>query len=263
MMAAEMPPATADEGEVLETLPARREAPLTASQEPTSIEQLLSRAIDKGTSVEALEKLVTLYERMDDRRRAAEFFEALAGFQQECPPIPRSSASKPSTNRSGTGFQFRYAALEQIAETIGPHLYKHGLSYTWDTTFSDKMVHATCVLRHRNGHAITANFSCPVDASAHMNPMQQFASSRGYACRYALIQVLGLSTADDKAIEDIPDASKITRDQMETLWTLIEETKSVTAMFLKYMKIERLEDMLQTDYQRAVSALEAKRRRPQ
>src|SRR6267378_2309092 len=139
------------------------------------IQGLMQSLIDKGGGVEAIRELVILHREEQDRAAAREFAADFAEFQATCPPIPRTSKSKKGATESGAraSFEFTYASLDEIADTVRPHLHQHGFSYTWDATVTDNIVTATATLRHRNGHSITASFACPVDSSAHMNPMQK------------------------------------------------------------------------------------------
>ena len=82
-----------------------RSTPLARTdQGPDQIAQLLQVAIDKNISVEAMEKLVELHERVSARQAASEFAAAMAEFQAECPSIPKTSTAKIVT-QSGAGYE--------------------------------------------------------------------------------------------------------------------------------------------------------------
>src|SRR5690606_8674966 len=112
---------------------------------------LLARAVEAGASVEALERLVALKERVDAEQARRAYFEALAAAQEEMPEVPKSRTAQIAT-RSGASYSYRYAALEDITRTIRPILRKHGLSYAWDVTQGENALVVTCVLRHVDGH---------------------------------------------------------------------------------------------------------------
>lgn len=243
-----------------ERMPAKRdgEALVERQGEVPTIERLLAAAIDKGTSVEGLEKLVTLYERMADRRAASEFAGALAEFQAACPPIPKTSRANILT-KSGVRIEYSYAELDEIAATAGPHLHRLGLSYTWDSEVSaDRIVTGTCTLRHHNGHSITAKFSAPIDAGGVMNETQKVSAALSYAKRQALIQVLGLTTTEPDS--DVVTVDKITAEQKASLRALLQETRSDVDKFMVWMRVGSIDNILQSDYGRAVAALEQKRK---
>ena len=63
-------------------------APITPAP---SIEATIAKLADKGDpqSVEVLERLIALQERMEDRRATRAFFDALGKFQEERPTLTR------------------------------------------------------------------------------------------------------------------------------------------------------------------------------
>jgi len=228
-----------------------------------SLQSLMATLIEKGGDAAgiaaALKDLVGLYREEQDRAAAREFAADFAEFQTECPAIPRTTSSNKSATQQGTSssFEFKYASIDEVADGVRPHLHKRGFSYTWDVVVSDKnIVTATCTLRHRNGHSISASFACPVDASAHMNPMQKVASARGYACRYALVQVLGLTTTEVDTDVRPENVEKITSNQMDNLHARLSDTKADFGKFLSYVGASSLGEITQAQYRRGLAALE-------
>jgi hypothetical protein len=215
---------------------------------------LIQMAVDKGVPVETMEKLTALYVQAADRRAREEFAQALADFQAECPPIAKGSLAQ-----IGSKFSFRYAELDQIAETIRPFLHKRGLSYTWDSETTDKAVRVKCILRHANGHSIDASFQAPIDARESMSGPQRVASTLTYARRQALVQVLGITTADPD--DDARPAGTITDDQAATIQSLIDEVGADREKFLRFLGASAVSEIRAYDYNRAVKALESKRGR--
>lgn len=245
--------------------------PITGSQtavivreDGASVADLLRLAVDKlggegaPAVVEALEKLVALHERVEAKRAAGEFASAMAAFQQTCPSIPRSSTAKIVT-KSGSSYSYRYAELDQIAEIVKPFLGEAGMFYSWDTEDQGDKVKCTCILRHSNGHMVSSTFSCPTDSKADMSGAQRNGSAVTYAKRQSLIQVLGLTTCDPDT--DGADHAKITKHQAMTIETLIADSGADEAKFLQFMGVAQIGDIPISGMQRAVNALDAKRRR--
>jgi len=221
---------------------------------PSAIIDLLQVAIEHNLPVEALERLQALHERVSDRAAAIEFARELAGFQEECPPIVKRSTAKVMT-RGGVSYSYKYAELDQIARTVRPLLARRGFSYTWDSDVRDKAVHCVCILRHVNGHFEKANFSAPVESAAGMSEQQKHASALTYARRQALVQVLGLTTTDPDTDGGNPEP--ISQEQADDLRALIEQAGAKLTRFLKWAKIERLEDLPARDYESAVNTVRA------
>jgi hypothetical protein len=224
---------------------------------PTDITALLTKAVEKNLPVETLERLVALHERVSDRAAAAEFAGALADFQAECPAVAKTSTAKILTN-SGSSFSYNYADLSQIAKTVRPLLHARGFSYSWDSEMKDKMLVCICTLRHINGHREKASFTSPVESKAGMSEQQKFAAALSYAKRMALIQVLGITTADPDTDGANPEV--ITHEQAEELRVLADEVGADTVKFLGYLGYPTFEEIRRTDFNSARTALESKRK---
>lgn len=221
---------------------------------------LLARAVEAGASVEALERLVALKERVDAEQARRAYFEALAAAQEEMPEIPKKRTAQIAT-RSGGSYSYRYAALEDITRTIRPILRKHGLSYAWDVTQAEGALIVTCVLRHVDGHEERASFPVPIDSGARMSAAQANGAALTYGRRQSLIAVLGLTTADDDVDgADVGAPSdRITRQQAADLDALIDEVGADRQKFLAWAGVERIEDLPADRYATAVRMLERKR----
>jgi len=240
------------------TMPATSaEAILPPSRDRDSALDLLRSAVDRGVPVEVLERLNALYEQIRAREAAMEFAAAIARFQAQCPSIPKSSRAK-ITTKAGMRYSYTYAELDEIASTIRPLLEECRLSYTWDCTLDAEVVRCVCTLRHAAGHAITATFAAPVDATSSMSGPQRVASALTYARRQSLVQVLGLTTTEPD--NDAAATATITGEQVAQLEALIEQSDADRVRFLRYMEVEDLDAIRATDFAAAVAALEAKRR---
>lgn len=223
---------------------------------------LMKIALEKGT-VDSLEKLVALAERVENRNAAREFGDAKARFQSMCPPIRKTSTMKVVSKRTGTERVTPFAALDEIARTVGPHLHSLGLSYSWDSVVEAGFITVTCTLRHLNGHSERATFKCPVDGQESMSEPQKYASTLTFARRYSLIEILGLTTCDaddDAAKKPKAGTGRINPERVADLEALLEEVKADRVKFLAYMNVEAVEEIAPADYSKAVKALEAKRR---
>ncbi len=226
------------------------------SEQP-QVMQLLQAAVDKEVSVETLERLVALHERVSDRQAAQEFAVAVADFQRACPPIPKTSTAKIAT-KGGVRYEYTYAELDQIARVIGPLLHARGLSYSWDCEVREGMLKCICTVTHTAGHTKTGAFMCPIDERAQMSGPQQYASSLTFAQRKSLSQVLGLSTTDKDNDDVEPQA--ITNEQVTLLRELMGESGADEGKFLAYMGVDALADINDDSFEAAVAGLEAKLR---
>ena len=227
---------------------------------PAQVLALMTQAVEKGMPVETMESLQRMYHSEQDRQAAREFADAMAQFQATCPAIPKSSTAKVTSKRTGSTFSYTYAELDQIAETVKPHLHGLGLSFSWDSAFTEKMVTATCTLRHRNGHATVSHFSCPTDSESAMSGQQQHAAALTFAKRQSLIAVLGLTTTEPD-VENAASAERIGPNQEALLDALIGEVGADKPKLLKWLGVTALAELPTADYQRAINALETKRKK--
>jgi len=221
----------------------------------TDITQLLHKALDKDATVETLERLVALEERISMRRAAMEFADALAKFQKDCPPVPKKS--KADFSAAGSRVRYSYAELADIAKHIAPYLHPVGLSYTWDSTHDESSMTTVCTLRHVNGHSTSSTFSAPLESRAGMSPQQKYGSAGSYGRRQSLVQVLGLTTCDPD--DDAPSTETISESEAADLRALAVEVGADEKKFLVYMGVGKYEDIRAVDHRKAVVALEAKR----
>ena len=245
----------------LEPAPA---APLVPD-DGAAVRTLLTLAVEKNLDLDKLERLVSLQERVMDRQAAAEFFAAMAEFQAAVPPIRKTSVAKFVT-KGGATASYSYAELDEIARTVNPILAKVGLSYSWDSTVKEAGVMVcTCTLRHRAGHAVTAQFGSKIEGSPLMSGHQATAATLTYARRQSLVQVLGLTTCDpdtDGADDGRGDEEAITEEQAANLAALMDEVAETLnrPAFFKYYGIEKVAELRARDYADAVRSLERKRK---
>ena len=265
---------TAAEPEVMPPAVASQEHAGTALKVPAGLDPAMARlmeiALEKGT-VESLERLVALSERVEGRRAAQEFAAAKADFQSACPPVKKSSTAK-ITTKAGGSYSYAYAELDEIARTVGPHLHARGLSYSWDSEFDGKNLAVVCTLRHLNGHSESARFKCPVDTAAAMSDAQKCAAALTFARRQSLVQVLGLTTTEEdddgrsagsvKGSGTVAAASSdfISESQAADLAALVEEVGADLPKFLGWLGVTSIEMIPASRYQNAVKALEGKRK---
>lgn len=231
----------------------------------SEVSSLVQLALEKGVAVEVLERLVALQERVTDRNAEMAMAQALAAFQDECPPIRRVNTATVTKN-GVKQYDYKFAPLEEIARAIRGTLAKHGLSYSHDGAVTGNEVETVCTLRHVEGAKRTATFRGPIDTSGGKNPIQQVASARSYGRRYSLMDVLGLTTEEDDdghgAGGETAAAEPITEGQEADLRALIREVGYNEKKLCEWLKVQKLAEIAEGDYRRAVDALERRRRRP-
>ena len=211
--------------------------------------QMLDHAVTQGASVETLSKLMDLQERWEANQARKAFDAAISAAKAEIPAIVRNATGH--NNK-------RYADFSAIATVVDPILSKHGLSYRFRTTQTDKVT-VTCVLSHKEGHSEETTLSGAPDTSGSKNAIQAIGSALTYLQRYSLNAALGLASTNDDDGRGAGAADKtITEDQAIQIRELIEAVGADMQRFLAIGKIQRLEDMLAADFDAAVAMLKRK-----
>lgn len=205
--------------------------------------EMLNRAVERGASVEVLEKLMSLQERWEANEARKNFDRAIAAARAEIKPVER--------NREGHNRK-RYADFAAIAKAIDPILATHGLSYRFRTSQADKIT-VTCIL-FGHGHSEESTLSGPADTSGNKNAIQAIGSTLTYLQRYSLVQALGLAAAEDDDGNAGGNGDTITQEQADALRETLEANGKDRAKFLRWAKVERIEDISAAAY---ASCLEA------
>lgn len=187
----------------------------TAQPEGATLMAVIARAAaDPQTDVEKMERLMSMYERIEARRSEAEFAEAMAVVQDKLPSIGE---------RGDAAGRYKFALWEDINAAIKPILSAHGFALSFRTDFTDGIA-VTGVLSHRSGHSERTTIKLPADPSGNKNAVQAVASSVSYGKRYAAGALLNLTShgedddafrAVDPGIADWADAIENASDKAE------------------------------------------------
>lgn len=93
-------------------------------------------------------------------------------------------------------FESSYATLENVIDTAKPELMENGLSFTQAPgSLTDNAITVTTMIMHTSGEWMKSDFDMPI---TKRDP-QSTGSAITYACRYALMAILGLPATDDDA----------------------------------------------------------------
>lgn len=233
--------------------------PGKALEKPEEMSGLVKLAIEEKVSVDVLERIVALQERVTDRNARSEFFGALAGFQEDMPEIGKTATASVATKSGGT-YSYTYAPLEAVTRAIREVLKEHGLSYTWTTDGMDgDYINVVCVLRHVGGHEERSIFPVSTATNAAMSGAQKGGAALTYGRRQTLVAVLGLTTADEDTDGGAGNAEHITAKQVADLEALISEVGADRGRFLNLLGVAHLEAVLVPNLPVAIRLLEGKR----
>lgn len=230
--------------------------------------QMLTQAVERGASVELMEKLMALHERWEANQARKAFDGAMAAAKAEIPVIAKNRTVD-FTGRTGIRTHYKHEDLGEIARTVDPILAKHGLSYRFRTTANvNEPVSVTCIISHRDGHSEENTLLGPRDESGNKNAIQSVGSTITFLQRYTLKAALGLAaSADDdgnSADQKAPDDC-ISADQVAELQAIIDDVGGADAtklkeQFLRWAKVSSLADIPAKNFGDAVAAIQGRRK---
>ena len=228
--------------------------PQTIQHEPeqTTMVAAIERMVrDPDISMDRLEQMLAMKERLDAKAAEQAFNAAFAAASAEFPTIPLK----------GTGHNSKpYAMLKDIVSLTRPVLSRHGLTLNWEVEIADKAVKVTARLRHTLGHSTSTTILLPADTSGSKNPVQALGSSQTYGERYTAQAILGLSLGDDSDDDGAAagQAGGISLEQFEALRALLEQSGADEAKFLAFFKVDMLDDLPAARFADAEKMLRAK-----
>ena len=160
----------------------------------TSIEQLISKALDSKTAVGVMERLLAMLVKEEARLAKKEYDSAMAAFQSSCPTIIKTKEVK--TN-SGI-VAYRYAPIEAIISQVKTVIEQNGFSYSFKQELKEAGVKVYCVVKHIAGHTEEYSMEVPLGTKTNiMSESQVVAAASTFAKRYAFTNAFGILTADE------------------------------------------------------------------
>lgn len=216
--------------------------------------ELIQSAVQGGADLDKLEKLLSLQQKWEQNEARKAFHVAMSNFKANPPKIDKDKRVGFSTSKGNVGYS--HATLYNVVDKITAELSKHGLSASW-RTHQNGAISVTCKITHVLGHSEETSLTADADTSGSKNSIQAIGSTVTYLQRYSLLSILGLATHDQD--NDGQNGEKVTDKELHILRDNLIDLEVQESKFCEYMKIDCLENMLKTDYQKAINALEVKR----
>ena len=218
--------------------------------------EMIREAITNRADLDKLEKLLILQERYEANEARKIFASSFAVAQANIATVIKTKLN-PQTHS-------KYADLGDIIEGTKPIYTKEGFAiifYEGVTTAAGNIRICADVL-HSAGHKETYYYDVPLDGvgikgNANMTAIHAKASSTSYAQRYLMCMLWNIPRRDDNDAQ--ASIKCINLDQVNFLIDNLLEVNIEITRFLAFMKLDKLENMPTTDYQKAVAAIEAKR----
>lgn len=222
---------------------------------PVTPPAMLALAIDRGASMEQLEKLMDMQERWEANEARKAYVVALNEFKANPPTVKKNKAA----SFGGGKTAYEYADLAQVANLIAPALSKHGLSHSWQMNQAEGTITVTCTLTHVLGHRESVSLSAQSDTSGSKNAIQAIASTVTYLERYTLLAITGLAV--EGMDTDAATVETITEEQRNELLGLVQkfpEPESVSRHLCDWIGANGLADIKSKDFAKVKQALTKK-----
>jgi hypothetical protein len=217
--------------------------------------QLLQIAISRGVDTDQLKELMQLQREWKADQAREAFTAAMNAFRAESITITKSKSVF-----HGEKFMYRHALLSNIVEAVAPKLGLHGLSHRWETKQDGAAITVTCILTHKLGHSISTALTASPDTSGAKNGIQAIGSTVTYLQRYTFLALTGLAAKDTDNDGDGDKDPTLDDGQVADLESLIQEVGADKAKFMRYLRVDSLDQILAKNYEAVVKELERKRR---
>jgi hypothetical protein len=157
-----------------------------------SLMDLIAQASAHG-NIDALERLIALYERNNDRQREIAAKQAFVRMHHEMPQIEKKGKVDTTTQR-GANIKYGFAQLEDIDEIARPIMAKHGFGLTFRPIeqTADYLVVEGELIHEETGWSFTARKQEPIDKNAHMGLQQKGGTAQTFGIRYLTVALLNI-----------------------------------------------------------------------
>ena len=164
--------------------------------EGATLLSVISRAAaDPSTDVEKMERLMQMYERIEDKRAETAFNEALNDAQSK---IGRIAGDKYNKQTSSS-----YATYAKLDTRIRPVYIECGFSLSFDTEKSESpdCIRVGCYVSHKAGHTRAYHVDMPADGKGAkggdvMTKTHAAGSAMSYGMRYLLKMIFNVAVGE-------------------------------------------------------------------
>jgi hypothetical protein len=226
--------------------------PAVIDQQQAMLSMIERVALNPEVPIERLERLLDMKERLDEKAREEgarqarmAYHRAKAACQAKLKVVVRASKN---THTGST-----YADLAALAASADPIIHEHGFTTSFQPagTAENGDILIRWEVAHEAGHIEEGVAAFPPDAAgsqgkANKTPIQAQGSTYSYGRRYLKLMLFDIATGDDNdgnANAAGRDTGTISPDQFRALRDLLEQSGSDEARFLRFFKIEMLEEM--------------------
>lgn len=230
-----------------------------AVSDTAALMQVIARgATDPAFDISKMERLMLMYQQIQAQKALEAFGAAMSAAQAEMGPVS-ADALNPQTKS-------HYASYAQLDRALRPIYTKHGFALSFNEGETDKPAHVRvlCKVSHSAGHVETYKKDMPADGKGAkggdvMTLTHATGAAQSYGMRYILKGIFNVAVGEED-VDGNDEPETIGPGQLKALEKLITDVKADKVKFLKYLKVDKLENIRAASYDACVKLLEAKRR---
>lgn len=240
------------------------EALATQPDQNTALIQVIAKAAsDPNCDVDKMRQLLDMQERVMKHQAEIAFNSSLSSAQEKMRPIS-ADAQNPQTKS-------KYASYAQLDKALRPIYIENGFAISFNTGEGGPAdyVRVLCQVSHSQGHSRNYRVDMPADGKGAkggdvMTKTHAIGAGLSYGMRYLLKMIFNVAIGDDDVDGNDP-VDPVSEQQALDIDTLIKDTKSDLAKFLRYLshrtgsQINTIGEIPASQYQNAMAALEKKR----
>ncbi len=157
---------------------------------------MIEYVMQKGGTIEQLEKFWALHREMEADQARKAFAEDMARFKAIPLSIVKDKQVSFGEGRGKT--EYKHATIGNVCKVIVAALAEFGFSHRWTSEQRDGQLVVTCVITHRLGHSQSNTLQAAPDSSGAKNGIQSIGSTNTYLQRYTLLAATGVATEDQQ-----------------------------------------------------------------
>lgn len=239
--------------------PRRRKQKAVAQVPHNSPADLILEAVKGKISIEHMDKLLEIQLKWQADQARKKYNQHMVNVQKAIPLIAKT-LENPQTHS-------KYASLEEVICKTKSIYTEEGFSISFHEGETEKADHIrVCAdVLHSGGHKETYHYDIPLDGvglkgNPNMTKIHGRASSVSYGRRYLMCMIWNIPTGDD--IDGNIINGYIDDKQKGQIVDMIADAgiENDQQPFLEYMGVESVDMILAKDFQKAVSALKAKKK---
>ena len=160
----------------------------------SSMLAVIARAsTNPDVSIEKMEALLAMQERMEAREAKREFDDALDELNRRCD----LRVGKLGVASMGGKGSYKYVKFEDLMAVVFPVMRDLGLRFAFQSTTGTAAVTVNGKLVHRGGHSEATEVTLPFDFGPGRNSLQAVGSAISYAKRYCAELLLNVVREDE------------------------------------------------------------------